>query len=114
MAKRKIAAEQAVEDILRFVENEDNDFEDNNDLAELYDDGDLEAAAAKSDSDSGSGNEHVSDDETEHSRTDRPPTKLLARVRLVNSIDKSLDPACYDKHDFVKNVEMLFVMLTQS
>lgn len=47
------------------------------------------------------GAENAADDEPEQDRDDqRPHPKLRTRVRLVNSIEKSLDPNCYDKHDF--------------
>ena len=47
MPKRKLTADEAVADILRFVDNEsnvDNDDEFNDDLDKIYDSDDLNAA----------------------------------------------------------------------
>jgi len=102
MAKRKLSADEAIDDILRFVEDDDNIDDDDADadfnignLEELYDDDDI--AAAQQDTD-----DSISSDE--EPENDRPPRKILTRKRLVNSIDKALDPNCFDPHNF-GNVE---------
>ena len=100
MAKRKITADAAIADILRFVENDsDDDEEFADDINELYDENDLRAANDSS-SDSGSG----SDDDVAQQRP-LPPRKILTYKRIVNSIDKSLDENCFDPHDFGTVVE---------
>ena len=106
MAKRKlITAVEAVENILRFVQEDEEVGPDNGDLGELYGDDDIEAAAAESDSD----RDVVSDDDTDepvlNPDNQRPPAKLLTRVRLVNSIKKSLDPNC------MKNITLARLMM---
>ena len=116
MSKRKLTSEEAVANILRFVEADDDnnyfesDCEDElglagDDLDEIYDDDDRGAA----DEDCGDDDE---DEVEEKSSSDddkpqpqpqlgnRPPQKMLTYNRLVNSIDKSLDPNCFYPHDF--------------
>ena len=41
-----------------------------------------------------------SSSDTDGNENERPPHKMLTAKRLVNSIDKSLDETCYDKHNF--------------
>ena len=111
MSKRKLTSEKAVANILRFVEADDvnnyfeSDCEDElglagDDLDEIYDD-DRNAA----DEDSGDDDEDEvedessSDDDQPQPRPqpgNRPPQKMLSYNRLINSIDKSLDPNCLD------------------
>ena len=98
MPKRKLTADEAVADILRFVDNKsdvDND-EFNYDLDKIYDSDDLNAAREDSSYDEdfcGSGGDVEID-------IQRPPRKILTKKRLVSSIDNSLDGNCYDPHDF--------------
>ena len=44
MSKRKLTADEAMQDILRFVENDRNEDEFVDDLDEVYDDDDIHAA----------------------------------------------------------------------
>ena len=92
MSKRKLTADEAIQDILRFVENDRNEDEFVDDLDEVYDD-DIHAAI-----DSGDGESSSSD--TDGNENERPPRKMLTAKRLVSSIDKSLDETCYEKHHF--------------
>ena len=41
-----------------------------------------------------------SDNSDEDDTQDRPPSKAFTYKRLANSLDKSLDPSCYDNHNF--------------
>ena len=98
MSKRKLTADEAIADILRFVDNESNVADDkfNNDLDKIYDSDDLNAAQQNSsdDEDSSDSDEDVEID------VQKPHGKILTKKRLVNSVDKSLDESCYDPHDF--------------
>lgn len=102
MSKRKLTAEEAIEDILRFVENPTDDVEINDDdyIDELYGD-EMNTSVVENDDESAA-NDSDADDSDSDSDNDieRPPPKLLTRKRLVNSIDKSLDETCYEKHNF--------------
>ena len=98
MPKRKIISQEAVEEILRFVENDDlsdDDFDNDSgdDLHELYDADDINAAQEDSEDDSSPENDVAVE-------VNRPPRKCLTRTRLVNSIDKAPDPSCFEAHDF--------------
>ena len=115
MLKRKPTSEEAVANILRFVDDGNNYFESDcedelglagDDLDEIYDD-DRNAA------DEDSGDDDDDEDEVEHKSSsdddqpqpqpqpgNRPPRKMLTDNCLVNSVDKSLDPNCFDPHDF--------------
>ena len=93
MSKRKLTADEAIQDILRFVENDRNEDEFVDDLDEVYDDDDIHAAIDSDDGESSSS-------DTDGNENERPPRKMLTAKRLVNSIDKSLDETCYDKHNF--------------
>ena len=99
MSKRKLTADEAVADILRFldIENEveDDDFSDA--LDKIYDCDDLNAAQ----------NKIVLMIKTPLAVKESVefdiqwlPQKILLKKRLVNSIDKSLDEIFYDLHDF--------------
>ena len=91
MSKRKLTADEAIQDILRFLENDRNEDEFVDDLDEVYDD--IHAAIDSDDGESSSS-------DTDGNENERPPRKMLTAKRLVNSIDKSLDETCYDKHNF--------------
>ena len=93
MSKRTLTADEAIQDILRFVENDRNEDEFVDDLDEVYDDDDIDAAIDSDDGESSSS-------DTDGNENERPPRKMLTAKRLVNSIDKSLDETCYDKHNF--------------
>ena len=93
MSKRKLTADEVIQDILRFVENDRNEDEFVDDLDEVYDDDDINAAIDSDDGESSSS-------DTDGNENERPPRKILTAKRLVNSIDKSLDETCYDKHNF--------------
>ena len=109
ITKRKQTSEEAVVNILRFVEADDynsyfeSDYEDElglagDDLDEIYDDDDRNAA----DEDSGDDEDEVehkssSDDDQPQPQPqpgNLPPRKLLTYNHLFNLIDKSLDPNC--------------------
>ena len=116
MPKRKLTSEEAVAVIPRFVEANvannyfESDCEDElglvrDDLDEIYDDDDRTAT----DEDSGDDDEDEveykssSDDDQPQPQPqpgNQPPRKMLTYNRLVNSIDKSLDPNCFDPNDF--------------
>ena len=122
MSKRKLTSEEAVPNILRFVEaNDDNNYFESDcedelglagdDLYEIYNDEDRNAT----DEESGDDNDNDDDDDDEvedKSSSDddqsqpqsqlanRPPQKMLTYNRLVNSVNKLLDPNCFDPHDF--------------
>ena len=118
MSKRKLTFEETVANILRFVEADDvnNYFESGcedelglaeDDLDEIYDDDDDDRNAA--DEDSGDDDEDEvedkssSDDDQPQPQPqpgNRPPRKMLTYNRLVNSVNKLLDPNCFDPHDF--------------
>ena len=98
MSKRKLTADEAVADILRFVDNKsdvDND-EFNYDLDKIYDSDDLNAAQEDSSYDE----DLCGSDGDVEIDIQRPPQKILTKKRLVSSIDNSLDENCYDPHDF--------------
>ena len=118
MSKRKLTSEEALANILRFVETDDNnnyfegDWEDElgwagDDLDEIYDYDDRNA----DDEDSGDDDEDEVEDKCSSDNDqlqpqpqpqpgNQPPRKLLTYNRLVKSIDKSLDPNCFDPLDF--------------
>ena len=118
MSKRKLTSEEAVANILRFVEADDdnNYFESDcenelslagDDLDEIYDDNDDDRNPA--DEDSGNDDEDEAEDKSSSAGDqfqpkpqpgNRQPRKMLTYNRLVNLIDKSLDPSCFDPHDF--------------
>ena len=118
MSKRKLTSEEAVANILRFVEADDDnnyfesDCEDElglagDDLDEIYDDDDDDRDAA--DEDSGDdGEDEVEDESFSNDYQPQPQPqpgnrlarKMLTYNRLANSIDKSLDPNCFDPNDF--------------
>ena len=92
MPKRKLSNDYA--NILNFVNGDDDqeldsdDEFDSDDLNELYDKPDLDA------DDDSSGDCSDSSDEG-----DTQPD-IFTYKQLVNSLNKSLDPAFYDSHDF--------------
>ena len=112
ISKRKLTSEEAVTNILRFVEaDEDNnhfesDCEDELGFAgddEIYDDDDRNAADEDSGDDDEVEDKSSSDDDQPQPHPqpgNRPPRKMLTYNRLVNLIDKSLDPNCFDPHEF--------------
>ena len=98
MSKRKLTADEAVADIVRFADNEsdvdNNEF--NDDLDKIYDSDDLNATQKNnSDDEDSSGTDGDVEIDIQ-----RPPRKILTNKRLVNSIGKYLDENCYDLQDF--------------
>ena len=96
MSKRKLTTDEAVADFFRFVEDDDDEFyesdeSDNDDLNEVL--GDNNNLPLESDFD-------TDESDNDENQVQRPPRKQLTAKRLVNSIDKSLDETCYDRHDF--------------
>lgn len=96
MSKRKLTTDEAVVDILRFVEDDDNEFyesdeSDNDDLNEVLGDNSNLPLENYFDTD---------ESDNDENQVQRPPRKQLTAKRLVNSIDKSLDETCYDRNDF--------------
>ena len=65
----------------------DDEF-DSDDLNELYNQPDLDA--------NGDSSGDSSDSSDENDTQGRPPYKAFTYKRLVNSLDKSLDPSCYN------------------
>eukprot|EP00112_Aurelia_sp_Birch-Aquarium-sp1_P011315 Seg238.6 transcript_id=Seg238.6/GoldUCD/mRNA.D3Y31 product="hypothetical protein" protein_id=Seg238.6/GoldUCD/D3Y31 len=90
MAKRKLTSEEALDDILNFVDGDDVDGDDIDeadvgDLHELI--GDIDEEVSGDDLDSG---------EVDVNSYERPRGRVLTPKRLVNSIDASLDESNYD------------------
>ena len=123
ISKRKLTSEEAVTNILWFVEADDNnnyfesDCEDElvlagDDLDEIYDD-----HRNADDDDSGDDDEDEVEDKSS-SDDDQPqpgnqlPRKMLTYNCLVNSIDKLLDPNYFDLHDFSVDDEEHETILT--
>lgn len=85
-----ISADDAVREMLRFVENSDSDSDDDNDLSSLYG-SELEA---NEDADDISGGEEEIDNRVEEDNHLR--RKQLTKNRLVHSIDSALDLENYN------------------
>ena len=98
MSKRKVAADEAVVDILRFLDNESDIDDDkfNYVLDTIYDSDDLNAAEEDSSHDKYSSDS----DRLVEIDIQKLLGKILTKKRLVNSIFKSLGENCYDPHDF--------------
>ena len=116
MSERKLFSAQAIANILRFVEADDdnNCFESVSedelglawdDLDEIFDDDDRNAADEDSgDDDEDEGEVRSSSDNEQPQPQPQPgnwpPQKMLTYNHLVNSINKLLEPNCFDPHDF--------------
>ena len=120
MSKIMLTSEEAVANILRFVEADDynnyfeSDCEDErglegDDFDEIYDDDDDDDDDRNAaDEDSGDDDEDEVEDKSfsdddqpqpQHQPGNRPPRKMLTYNHLINSMDKSPDPNCFDPHD---------------
>ena len=124
MPKRKrITAEEAVANIVQFVEHSgERDNFDEDDLAEVYGD---DTVINDVDADQGdhvvvadqnvesSSTESTDESDSEGEEYCRPPRKILIKKRLVNSIDKAFDETCFDPHNFgnVQNDEEATVLI---
>ena len=116
MSKRKVTSEEAVANILWFVKADDDnnyfksDCEDElglagDDLDEIYDDDDRIAAEENSGDDNEDEVEGKSSSDDDQSQPqpqpgNQLPRRMLTCNSLVNSINKLLDPNCFDPHDF--------------
>ena len=101
MARKSFTADDAISNILDWVDQGnllDNDNDDGDDLGDLYgqdidmvDEEDGHHSADKDKDDHGS-----SESDSEEPPVKRPK-KMLTSNRLVNSLDNSLDPTRYDE-----------------
>ena len=98
MSKGKLSNDYVISNILNFVNSDDDEDLDSNDefhsedLNELYDEPELDL--------DGNSLGDSSDSSDKDDTQARPHRNVFTYNRLVNSLDKSLDPSCYDSHDF--------------
>ena len=89
MANRRITSDEALKNILAFVDDSDGEESDVGDLGELYDSDDEEVVGDRE-------LENTLDEEPELEIPAERHRKLLTKNRLVNSIDAALDMANYN------------------